>query len=353
MAAEAAAAVTDMNSKTYFSMQWHITDRCDQRCKHCYIYAGKDKSINELGIKELLIILENFEESCKKINCLPRLSITGGDPLLHPDIWEFLEIIHNKKIPFGILGNPFHLNPSVIKKLEDLGCLTYQLSLDGTKDIHDEIRMKGSFDATMKALKLFENSKISANIMSTVSLTNIQSIPELVKLSAENKASAFGFARYCPNPDDTDKMISPGEYREFLEKMWTEFKKYKDCGTKFVLKDHLWKLFLYENNLFVPSVSEEFPDLIVDGCHCAISHITTLADATIYACRRCESPVGNALSDSFFDVFHGEKMNEYRKYDNFEHCSKCELKCFCRGCPAVAKCTSGNFYAKDPQCWHE
>ena len=55
--------------------------------------------------------------------------------------------------------------------------------------------------------------------------------------------------------------------------------------------------------------------------------------------------------ESIYDIFYGEKMEEYRKFDDFEHCSKCELKNFCRGCPAVAKCLTGNFYSKDPQCW--
>ncbi len=26
--------------KQYFAFQWHITDECDQRCKHCYIFSG-------------------------------------------------------------------------------------------------------------------------------------------------------------------------------------------------------------------------------------------------------------------------------------------------------------------------
>ena len=49
--------------------------------------------------------------------------------------------------------------------------------------------------------------------------------------------------------------------------------------------------------------------------------------------------------------FFGEKMKQYRQYEKFEECSKCKLKNFCRGCPSVAKCLSGNFYGKDPQCW--
>ena len=33
----------------YFSFQWHITDECDQRCKHCYIFSGEDcKELNLL-----------------------------------------------------------------------------------------------------------------------------------------------------------------------------------------------------------------------------------------------------------------------------------------------------------------
>ena len=31
-------------AQKHFGLQWHITDMCDQRCKHCYIFAGEDKS---------------------------------------------------------------------------------------------------------------------------------------------------------------------------------------------------------------------------------------------------------------------------------------------------------------------
>ena len=35
--------------KQYFSFQWHITDECDQRCQHCYIFS-KDTGHNEILI---------------------------------------------------------------------------------------------------------------------------------------------------------------------------------------------------------------------------------------------------------------------------------------------------------------
>ena len=167
----------------------------------------------------------------------------------------------------------------------------------------------------------------------------------------EHKVNNFAFARYCPSADDLDLMVSPDEYRDFLDKMWDKYMQHQECDTRFALKDHLWRLYLYEKGLFNPNEIENPNDLILDGCHCGITHITTLADGTVYACRRSETPVGKVPEQSFYDIFQSKEMEQYRQYDNFEHCSKCELKNFCRGCPSVAKCVTGNFYAKDPQCW--
>ena len=341
-----------MANKKAFSMQWHITDRCDQRCKHCYIYEGKDKQCEqELNLKTLEAILENFITCCDKLQRNPFLVITGGDPLLYARIWDFLEVLKEHDINFSILGNPFHLNYDVVRKLEKLGCSNYQMSLDGLKETHDYIRKKGSFDATLDSLKYFEGTRIKTAIMTTVSKTNILEIPELVDIVVKYNVSNFAFARYCPNSEDFDLIVSPEEYREFLDKMWEKYMQYQECDTRFALKDHLWKLYLYEKGLFNPKDFNNPNDLILDGCHCGITHITTLADGTVYACRRCDSPVGKVPEQSFYDIFNGEEMEKYRQYERFEHCSKCEIKNFCRGCPAVAKCLTGSFYTKDPQCW--
>lgn len=187
--------------------------------------------------------------------------------------------------------------------------------------------------------------------MSTVSKSNIDEIPDLVDILVKAQVDNFAFARYCPNKNDHDLLPSPEEYRAFLEKMWRKYYKYKNCSTRFALKDHLWKLFLYEKGLFKIDGIDNSKDLILDGCHCGISHMTVLADGSVYACRRSETPIGKVPNEEFYDIFFGEKMQKYRDYENFEACSICELKNFCRGCPSVSKCLTGDFYKKDPQCW--
>ena len=89
------------------------------------------------------------------------------------------------------------------------------MSLDGLRKTHDYIRKPGSFDATLDALKYFDGSTIKTAIMTTVSKTNIAEIPELVDIVVEHKVSNFGFARYCPNPEDFDLLVAPEEYRDF------------------------------------------------------------------------------------------------------------------------------------------
>ena len=79
--------------------------------------------------------------------------------------------------------------------------------------------------------------------------------------------------------------------------------------------------------------------------------MTILSNGEVHACRRCESLIGKVPEQSLYDIFFGTELNEYRKYDEFTKCSKCELLRFCRGCPAVTKCLTGNFYGIDPQCW--
>jgi radical SAM/SPASM domain protein of ACGX system len=332
-----------------FGLQWHITNRCDQRCKHCYIFnaSGDRVATSEFSSAEACRLVDNFTTFCSQMGRKPFITITGGDPLLYPNLWEALEYIQSKGIKFSILGNPFHLTEMTAARLKSLGCTSYQMSLDGLENTHDAIRMTGSFRATVDKIAILKDVGIRANIMTTVSGMNYQDIPSLLETIVSAGVSVFAFARYCPTHSDVDFNLSPEEYRLFLVEMWENFQYHAHSGTTFTLKDHLWTLLLYEMGLFEPRPEH----VVFEGCGCANAHMTVLEDGTVYACRRFESPVGNALTSDFRSIFLGEQMARYRDIHQLQGCKDCELLYHCRGCHAVSAGSTGDFFQRDPQCW--
>lgn len=109
-----------------FTLQWHLTNVCDQRCTHCYIYSGetplKSNMVSEHNQRE---IVDKFSSFCKESGFAPHIALTGGDPLLYSHFWELLDYIHSKGIGFSIYGNPFHLTKEKAEKLAAYGCSTY------------------------------------------------------------------------------------------------------------------------------------------------------------------------------------------------------------------------------------
>ena len=165
----------------YFSFQWHITDACDQRCKHCYIFSGEGcKELKSMTWEQMQKVIANCEDFCKVYNRVPYYYITGGDPIIHPDFWKLMVLLKSKNISFTIMGNPFHLDNEICRMLKVCGCEMYQMSLDGLRETHDWFRKKGSYDLTLNKVDCLNRAGIKSAIMSTVSKTNINEIPKLI-----------------------------------------------------------------------------------------------------------------------------------------------------------------------------
>lgn len=339
--------------KQYFSFQWHITDECDQRCKHCYIFSGDPfRTLDSMNWEKMQDTFYNCLDFCKVYDRLPYFYLTGGDPILHPDFWRLLELFHEHNVPFTIMGNPFHLNDNVCRELKALGCQKYQLSLDGLKETHDWFRKPGSFDNTIEKVGCINRAGIKSVIMTTVSKTNMTEVPGIIDAAVKAQANIFAFSRYVPSGGELDTSMTPQEYRNLLSMCDKKFKEYKaeGCKTYFNKKDHLWTLYEYETGEFkIPSYACN--GMIYGGCNCANCHVTILPNGDIFACRRvADSKVGNIFEDRLADVWV-TGAEQYRDYTRFSKCSRCKLLQFCRGCPAVAKGTNGDFYGDDPQCW--
>lgn len=338
-----------------FAFQWHITDECDQRCKHCYIFANGDcKGFDRISWRQMQEVVRQAEELCGRLGRAPYFYVTGGDPILHPDFWRLAQLLHDKGFMWCMMGNPFHLDDEVCARLKDLGCRKYQLSLDGLEETHDFFRKPGSFRETLRAIGCLKRAGIWTAVMNTVSSMNAQELPALIDLVAELEVDVFAFGRYCPTPEQklSEFHMDPLEYRELLLACQERIDYHESHGSKtfFQLKDHLWTLLRWEQGRFeIPADAE--PGMIYDGCHCGTGHMTILPTGDIYACRRMESKVGNIGKQSLKEAFFSNQMEEKREFKRFEKCRDCELFGWCRGCPAVSYGYTGDMYAADPQCW--
>jgi len=336
--------------------QWHITDNCDQRCKHCYLFAEDARlACVTTPFDQLLLTLDEIEKDSEAANAVPMPVISGGDPLLHPDFWRFAEVLHERGMRWMILGNPFHLDEVVCRRLYELGCFKYQLSMDGLREFHDHMRKQGSFQATLDAVKLLNDAGIQTQLMATVSRQNLEDILACMDIAAEHKVTDFTFARYCATSPEkaAEAYPSPEEYRSFLLRYYKKAKEYesKQSLTRFKFKEHLFTLLEYELGTFRPTeYSKTHPELIFGGCHLG-QGCTILANGDLMACRRMESVIGNVKTSGIHDILNGEKCAVYRKITDISKCSKCELLQWCRGCRAVGYNVTGNLQGEDPCCW--
>ena len=153
----------------YFAFQWHITDSCDQRCEHCYIFSEGHPKLVEMPLGRAQQVVDDCVEMCRRMERLPYFYITGGDPILHSRFWDILALLQERNIPFTILGNPFHLTDEVCRRLKEYGCDKYQLSIDGMCETHDAIRKSGSFDTTVEKIAVIRRAGIRCAVMTTVS----------------------------------------------------------------------------------------------------------------------------------------------------------------------------------------
>ena len=338
--------------------QWHITDLCDQRCRHCYLFA-EDKALNCISMpwEELLLTLGQVEEDAAGKGCIPYPVLTGGDPVLHPDFWRFAQELHRRGIQWSILGNPFHLDPEVCKRLYQLGCLAYQLSLDGLSAWHDYIRKSGSFDATVRAVGFLNDAGIKPHLMATVSRQNKEDVLQCMDIAAEHHAASFSFARYCATSPEkaAETYMGPEEYRDFLLRYYQKTKQFRQarCRTQFPLKEHLFTLLRYELGEFSPTqYGIEHPDVICGGCHMG-QNVSILPNGDVMACRRTDSVIGNVKTEPLSRIMAGELCKKYRDIRNIRKCRDCELLQWCRGCRAVGINVTGDLWEEDPCCWKQ
>lgn len=341
-----------------FVLQWHVTARCAEECKHCYAKDSPDfdpQIDDELPVKQCLKVLDSFDRFLKGNSLVGRINLTGGDPLLKDGLLELIIAARARGIKVGLLGNPGSLDTETALRLKGAGVFRYQLSIDGLRATHDKLRgRRGHFDDTLRALEALKVAGLPSVVMFTLSKENFRELPAVARLAAERGVKVFDFARLVPQGRGRGiGMLSPTEFREVLVRMLDAYRDLEAEGfeTYFGRKEALWALLYSELGLFEPP---RWDGRIHSGCSAGSKVLTVLADGTVYPCRRLPIPVGKVPRDDVAGIlFNARAHVELRDASRLKKCRGCGLLPYCRGCPAVAFGASGDPFAPDPQCWKE
>ena len=345
--------------QSFFTLQWHITARCELNCRHCYVKRAdtfSDEIKKELGFEDCLEVIDDFVKTLAHWDISGGIMLTGGDPLLHPTIFDILEYCQSKDVVVGLMGNSTFLTEEVAIKLKDLGISCYQMSIDGLENTHDYWRRKkGQFRDTLRAISILNSVGIPSLIQFTVTKSNAKELIDVIRLLVKKNVSEFGFSRVVPTCDNQllqPEMLTPREYRALLLEVLEEYRVLREQGYKtyFGKQESLWALLDDEIGLLRRELDDQFK--IVSGCSASHGGLAILADGTVYPCRRLPIKIGQVPNQSLKEIFEKSPiLNTLRNTSEMKKCRECGLRLFCRGCLAVAYAVSGDFLSADPQCW--
>ena len=346
--------VAGQATKTFdFFIQWHLTERCNLRCRHCYQQRRKPRemSIDELKphIDGATEMLEAWEKEYD-ISLSPSIHFTGGEPFLYKGLWDVITHARQSGYKVAILTNGCLITEEDARKASAIGIADVQVSLEGPPEIHDSIRGPGSFAAATKGARLLidEGNCVSANM--TLSRLNIDSIEETVKIAEADGFSGIGFSRLVPcgsGESLLDILLTAQEIKTGYQRALALNSPSFEVASGDPLAGVLLR--------FKPSPESE---LALSGCSAGFSGVTITSDGSVMPCRRIGLKIGNLRKTSLRQIWSTSKVLwRLRQRESYKgECGKCSLWPSCRGCRAVAYAYSKSrgapdLFADDPQCW--
>lgn len=166
---------------------WNLIRRCNLACKHCYSISADYDFPNELTTEEIYKVMDDL-----KAFHVPVLILSGGEPLLHPDIFPISQRAKDMGFYVGLSTNGTLINSENIKQISDMHYNYVGISIDGIGETHDYFRHKqGAYDASLNAIRLCRDHGIKVGIRFTITQDNAHQLPEVLNLMDAEDINKF------------------------------------------------------------------------------------------------------------------------------------------------------------------
>ena len=166
---------------------WNLIRRCNLTCQHCYSISADVDFPGELNTAQVFKVMDDL-----KAFRVPVLILSGGEPLLRPDVFEVAARAKEMGFYVGLSTNGTLIDAPLARRIGALGFDYVGISLDGLKATHDRFRRKqGAFDASLAGLRQCREEGVKVGLRFTVTQDNAADLPALLQLAEAERIDKF------------------------------------------------------------------------------------------------------------------------------------------------------------------
>ncbi len=339
----------------HFTM--YLTDRCNQKCLHCAADAKMTRP--ELSTDQWIQIIENVEQSLRKVGRRGVYIWFGGDPTLRKDLRELIKYCGEKGYFQAISTNGMLFDEDLARFCAEQKMSHVFISFDST-DPKKAALIRGvpkAYEAAERAIKTSIKYGHFTICTATVMKQNLDELEDIQKLLESWGAIPYFRAVI----KERNAAINWGEIGLSKE----EYKRFYDFKYKMVFDairkgqaSSLNKFYTYDMVPFMecPINDEELTALEWGvGCQACRSVSGIDINGDFFPCDYpSELTLGNLLKQSFTEIMESQLFKDIRDRKRTGKCATCHHLELCGGgCRVHAECETGDFFASFPYCWHE
>ena len=342
---------------------WNLIRRCNLLCKHCYAISGNVDFPGELSFDQVCEVMDDL-----KAYGVPVLILSGGEPLLRPDIFDISRRAKDMGFYVGLSTNGVLITEPVMEDLAGIGYDYVGISLDGIGEVHDAFRgMKGAFDASLNALRLCRDHGIKAGVRFTMTEDNAHQFEDILKLVDDEGIDKFYFSHLVyagrgnkNRMDDTEREKTRAVMDRLFEIAFEEARK--GSGREFVTgnndADGVYLLLWVERHF--PEKADMIRDMLLrwggnqSGVNVAnIDNVGDVHPDTMWWHYTLDNVKERPFSEIWEDVsdpLMAGLKNRPRPVKG--RCAQCRFLDICNGNTRVrAMQLTGDPWAEDPACY--
>ncbi|QKF91267.1 radical SAM protein [Campylobacter sp. CCUG 57310] len=286
----------------------NLTNDCNMRCRHCFVNAGRvDKKYIDIDK-----IIQKIDE-ITKINGYTSVVISGGEPLLHKDIFVLLNALKGHKIT--LFTNGVLINENNIDEISSL-INEIQISMEGiSKEAYEKNRGRGNYKRLLNTLNLIKSKNIRLILAITVLPDTLMDIKS--NLVEFIKAVDYKNLEIRINNEIEMAGAAPKELN------------FKHHDMKFSNKI-VFELIKKIQELEIPSKTTKQQNIKFKNCGIGTSIVIDVS-GKIYPCSKFGSyslDISQSASEIFVEF---DKINRETSIDAIKKCKECDLKYICSG----------------------